>query len=200
MRLLLAASLILLQSQELPPAYPREGATKLLENDDVIVWDIVWLQQAYPFHRHRYDHVGVYYASGDRVIVSPEGERRPVSTEAWNISFQRRGVTHAEEGASADPLRAVFVQMKREPRPAAGRGAASPVPGDAAERLDNDRVTVWEHGRGPRAAAPHRHGRDAVVVAFRSGEPPRVTFVANGTVHDSDISADAERTFVFEIK
>lgn len=97
MRVLLALLLLFqastLHAQDPPPAYPRPGASTILENDDVIVWDIAWLEQAYPVHRHRYDHVGVYYEPGDRVIVSPEGERRPVHTDAWNISFQLRGVT-----------------------------------------------------------------------------------------------------------
>ena len=62
-------------------------------------------------HRHRYDHVGVYYAPGDRIIISTEGERRPVHTDAWNISFQRRDVTHAEQGASEEPLQAVFIHL-----------------------------------------------------------------------------------------
>ncbi|MEQ8954229.1 MAG: hypothetical protein RL120_08860 [Gammaproteobacteria bacterium] len=44
-----------------PPAYPRDGAVRMLENEHVIVWNISWLKQDYPVHRHRYDHTGVYY-------------------------------------------------------------------------------------------------------------------------------------------
>lgn len=190
-------------AQDPPPAYPRPGAERMLENEDVIVWNIAWLEQAYPVHRHRYDHVGVYYESGNRIIVSTEGERRPVTTEAWNISFQRRGVTHSEEGASAEPLRAVFIQMKREPRRAPDTGGdvtAFPV-GGPAERLDNDRVRVWEYGPGS-ASDPgrHRHVHDAVVVSFDSSNDPMVRWVARGTVHESDVREGAARTLVFEIE
>src|SRR6185503_9407685 len=46
----------------LPPAYPRPGVTKILDNDRVQVWNIAWLKsEASPLHRHIYDLVGVYY-------------------------------------------------------------------------------------------------------------------------------------------
>jgi len=73
---------------KLPPAYPRAGATKILDNDRVQVWNIAWLKgQPSPLHRHVYDLVGVYYEPGDRMIVSPEGAKRPVSTKAWDTPF-----------------------------------------------------------------------------------------------------------------
>lgn len=200
---LVPAVLLLLQQQQLPPAYPRPGATSVLENEHVIVWHIAWLQQEYPLHRHRYDHAGVYYASGDRIIISPDGERRPVSTQAWNISFQRRDVTHAEQGTSPEPLRAVFIQIKREPReesvPPASSVAVFPV-GAAVERLDNDRVRVWEYDGGGTAVGRHVHAHDAVVVSFDPAGTPQVRWIDRGAVHDSDVPAGATRTFVFEIR
>jgi len=192
-----------LRAQDLPPAYPRPGATRMLENDRVIVWNIAWLQQEYPFHRHVYDHVGVYYAPGDRVITSLEGERRPVSTPAWNISFQLRGVTHAEAGSSEDPLRAVFVQIKQEPRdPEEATGGAPPFPtAGPVQRLDNDRVTVWQYdSTSAPDGARHRHAHDAVVVSFDATLRPEVRYLERGTVHETDVAAGAGRTFVFEIK
>ena len=30
----------------------------------VVVWDVAWLRQAYPVHRHTYDYAGVYYTRG----------------------------------------------------------------------------------------------------------------------------------------
>lgn len=204
--LLLAAVVALPQSIEAqadaPPAYPRAGATQMLENDRVIVWDISWLKQAYPVHRHRYAHVGVYYQSGDRVITSIEGVERPVSTPAWNISSQAAEVTHAEAGASDQPLRAVFIQIK----PAAGgpvRGAGPSFPADdPLERQDDERAHVWEYRRGSASETPqqHHHARDAVVVAFDSELRPSVRYVERGTVHESDVPAGASRAFVFELK
>ena len=112
MRCIGAVLVLLLQVQTLPPPYPRDGTTKLLENDRVIVWDVSWLQQAYPVHRHVYDYTGVYYTNGDRIIVSDRGARSRTTSVAWDTFFYRRGVTHSEEGASDDPLRGVFLEFK----------------------------------------------------------------------------------------
>ena len=74
MRWMIAALALFVQATPLPPAYPRPGTTKLLENNRVLVWDISWLKQQYPLHRHPYDLTGVYYTDGDRTIVSESGQ------------------------------------------------------------------------------------------------------------------------------
>jgi len=124
-----------------------------------------------------------------------------VSTKAWDIAFQRKDVTHIEEGVSDAPLRAVFVEMK-QPGPygaeaTAGDAAAFPGAG-ATERLDNDRVTVWEFTR-MRSSTRHRHMHDAVAVEI-DGEHPRATWIARGTVHSDEAVANASRLYVFELK
>ncbi len=199
---LLALALVALQ-QVLPPPFPRAGTTLMLENDRVRVWNIAWLKQSYPQHRHPYDMTGVYYTTGDRIIISPEGERRASHTEAWNITFQRTGLTHAEEGASDNPLRSVFIEMKQPPSGSLTvPDGEAPFPvGNPSQRLDNDRVSVWEYG--PPAAESrraHRHPREAVVVSFDAAGVPRVRHVDRGTVHETDVEPGTTRTFVFEIK
>lgn len=87
MQFIAALLAFLVQAQPLPPPFPRDGATKLIENDRVIVWDAAWLRQAYPMHRHVYDYAGVYYTSGDRIVVSERGTRSPTSTVAWDTFF-----------------------------------------------------------------------------------------------------------------
>jgi hypothetical protein len=205
MQWIVAMLVVAAQASPLPPAYPRAGATKLLENARVQVWDIVWLKQRYPLHQHLYDLIGVYYASGDRTIISPEGERQHMSTKAWETAFRVRGLIHIEEGASDAPLRAVFVEMK-EP---AALGPSSYVPttgapafpvGDAKQLRDNDRAIAWELIPAPTAASPtHRHVRDAVVVSF-ADMTPRVTWVQRGTEHRAEDADRADRVYVFELK
>src|SRR5207253_8537487 len=141
-----------------------------------------WLKsQPTPLHRHLYDLVGVYYEPGDRMITSPEGATRPVSTKAWEIAFQRSGVTHIDEGVSDMPLRSVFVEMKL-PGPygsdATGNGPVFSGEG-GTQRLDNDRVAVWELTQKT-AAKTHRHLHDAVVVAI-GGLTPTASWVRQGT-------------------
>ena len=192
------------QAQEgLPPAYPRDGASKLLENEDVIVWEISWLKREYPVHRHRYPHTGVYYSSGDRVITSQEGEARDIHTDAWNISFQPAGVTHTETGVSDEPLRAVFVQIKRPV--VEGSVLASDLPlfphNGPLDRRANERIRVWEYNEQFPGSENelHRHGHDAVVAWFDADMRPNVHFIARDTVHYKDMPSAAVRVFVFEI-
>jgi len=186
----------------LPPAYPRTGATKIFDNPAVQVWNIAWLKdQPSPLHRHIYDLAGVYYEPGDRLIISPEGAKRPVSTKAWDVTSQRVGVTHIEEGTSERPLRAIFVEMKTQ-TPYGTAAAAKDAPAfsgaGATQRLDNDRVTVWEYV-GPIAPARHTHIRDTVAVAVES-PTPRVTWIAKGTAHAGEAAANASRVYLFELK
>jgi hypothetical protein len=187
------------QDSPLPPAYPRPGATLMFENARVQVWNIAWLKQQYARHRHRYDLVGVYYAPGNRSIVSVEGNRRPVSTMAWDTAFQKSGVTHIEEGTSESPLRAVFIEMKE---PAARDAAASPSTEfemlGATKKSENERSIIWE-STSPLHSGSHRHPRDTVVVAFEKGAP-QVVFVAAGTTHDTDVTGTPERVYLFEMK
>jgi len=185
----------------LPPAYPRPGSVKILDNDRVQVLNIAWLKdQPTPLHRHIYDLVGVYYEPGDRMIISPEGNKRPVSTKAWDIAFQLKDITHIEEGVSDSPLRAVFVEMK-QPGPYgtdSGGGAPAFAGVGATQKLDNQRVTVWEFVARPPAAS-HRHTHDAVAVAI-DGRNPRAVWVPRGTVHADEGVGSAARIYVFELK
>jgi hypothetical protein len=195
---LLAA--VLAQAQSYPPAFPRPGATKLFENDKVVVWNIAWLKgQPTPLHRHIYDLTGVYYEAGDRMIIAVDGSKRPVSTKAWDTVFQLKGVTHIEEGISEAPLRAVFVELKQDGSygtDASPGGLAFPA-GGVTRQIDNERVTVWQHGAS--AAPRHKHVHDAVLVWF-DGSVPHVTYINQGTVHGRDEGDSAARAFVFELK
>ena len=202
--LLFICAIPLAQAQvDAPPAYPRDGAIKVLENDHVIVWDIRWLKQDYPIHRHRYDHTGVYYSPGDRIITSTDGEAREIHTDAWNISFQLAGVTHTESGISDEPLRAVFIQIKRPVAGAIETNSSVPqFPYDSPlERRSNERVRVWEYDGdfSSTANSAHYHGNDAVVVWFDANTQANVHFISRGAVHSKDIPTAAVGVFIFEI-
>ena len=203
MRTLTLAVLLFAHMQSYPPPYPRAGTTKLLEHERVIVWDVSWLRQAYPTHRHVYDYAGIYYTSGDRIIVSEQGVRSPTRSVAWDTFSLPRGITHSEEGASEQPLRGVFLEFKA-PQPAGtvdARTSPPAFPGMSGKQLrDSDRVTIWELVTAPGASRPpHLHARDAVIVAFTKLKP-HVTFVERGTVHNDEQTTGADRVFAFEVK
>ena len=109
MRWMMMAIALVIQVAPLPPAYPRPGTTKLFENARVQVWDITWLKQTYPLHRHVYDLTGVYYTDGDRTIVSERNSpsaRRPFPTARGNVPCVRAGLSSTEiclGGSSRSP-------------------------------------------------------------------------------------------------
>jgi hypothetical protein len=184
-------------AQTFPQPFDRDGATKVFENDRVIVWNVSWLPIAYPTHRHLYDYAGVYYTNGDRVVVSPEGVRSPTHSTAWSTFFFRRGVTHSEEGVGTDTLRAVFLELK-EPAPLSAADTASA--GLGRKVRESDRLVIWEDIAEPDTQpSAHRHERDAVAVAF-TGQKPKITFVPRGTVDQGRETAGADRTYFFELK
>ena len=184
-------------AQTYPEPFDREGATKVFENDRVKVWEVSWLPRAYPTHKHLYDYAGVYFTSGDRVIVSPQGQRSPTHTNAWDTFFYRSNVTHSEEGVGTDVLRAVFLELKE---PAAVGGATTASTGLGKQVRESNRLIIWEdiavQGTQPTA---RKYENDAVVVAFK-GLKPTITFVKRGTESKGKEVAGADLVYTFELK
>ena len=206
MRLILSAILgaaMVAAGQSYPPPFPRPGAVKMLENPRVQVWNVAWPKgQTTALHRHLYDMTGTYYASGDRLITAVDGSKRPVSTKAGGIIWQRTGLTHIEEGTSDEPLRAVMIELKQD-GPEKQVDDSSNVTAFAGDggmpTLDNDRVTVWSYTRPERGAATHRHTLDAVVV-WMEGATPHAGYVVRGTSHREEAIGPAARATIFELK
>ncbi len=210
-----ALSAVVVAAQSYPPPFPRSGATKLLDNDRVQVWDVSWPKgQPTPLHRHPYAMTGLYYAPGDRVITAVDGSKRPVTTKAGNIVWQLKGITHIEEGTSESPLRAVMIELKgdgptgtiNKVGTAAGLRAFT---GNAMPLLDNERVTVWDYTSGSdpgqssrRSLTPptrHSHPMDTVVV-WTDGSTGHTAFMPAGTAHTDESIGGATKATMFELK
>jgi hypothetical protein len=160
----------------LPPPFPRTNATKLLDTDRITVWDIVWPKgQPTAMHRHVYDQVGTYYAKGGRLITTPDGAARAIVTEVGSLSTTRKGTTHVEEGNTDPPLRAVFIELKKETASGlreAVVGGPAPFPRDGAKQiLDDDRVTAWDYtwASGSQVLR-YRPARETVIVWLGAGK------------------------------
>jgi hypothetical protein len=170
----LAAQSLAPASQQLPPPFPRTNATQLFENDRIRVWDIVWPNgQPTAMHRHVYDQVGTYYEKGGRKITTPDGQARTNVTEIGNLSTTKKGTTHIEEGNTDPPLRAVFIELKRDGPSglAADAGGTAAFPHDGAKQVqDDERVTVWDAtwASGPQGLR-YSAARETVIVWLGDG-------------------------------
>ena len=217
----LLATSVAVGAQTYPPAFPRPTAKKLFETDRIVVWDIAWPKgYATPLHRHLYDQVGTYYATGGRIITTPDGEKRSSTTPVGGLSTTKRGTTHIEEGATDPPLRAVFIEMKKDEgsgQPEAPAAMAPPWVRDSSKPLlDDQRVVVWDYTWKPGAPAASTYTRDTVLVWLGTGKirltpqggraavvdvvPGQVRRYARGAVETVEVLDGSPRGMIFAFK
>jgi quercetin dioxygenase-like cupin family protein len=161
-----------LEAQGFPPAFPREGSRKVLENSRVIIWDATWPKgKATGLHEHPVDYLSVTVAEGTVKITQRDGTSSVATAEFGGVRFNRKGVIHAEEGVSDQERRAIMVELKTVPRPAEAPVTRSGFPRDGATKgLENERVAVWDVTWIQGQQIPRRQqGRDAVVVFLKGG-------------------------------
>jgi quercetin dioxygenase-like cupin family protein len=96
-------------SRDLPPAFPREGAKQLLDNDRVRVWDYAFTpHRVGPLHRHVRDAVAVWVESGKLRATSPDGASSVNTQTKFTATYSRRGSVHTEEAIEGAPHAYVF--------------------------------------------------------------------------------------------
>ena len=218
----LAFLLVLAAAQTYPPPFPREGATKVLENESVVVWDVTWVMgKPTPMHRHLVDVVGVTLVPGTVRVTLPDGTTRESEVDAPGaVSAGGKGLTHMEEGTSDTPRRAILIELKgamKEPLQAPA-GVAPAWPREGAKKvLENDQVVVWDYRfQKDRPIPLHFHDKDTVVVELepgvtrgipKDGAPEesewlgmRARFAPRGRLHREELVSGSPRAIAVEIK
>jgi len=208
--------------QNYPPPFPRDGATKVLENESVVVWDVSWVKgKPTPMHQHVLGVVGVTLAPGTVRTTLPDGSTRESEPDSVGaVSAGGKGMTHKEEGTSDTPQRAILIEIKgakKDPLTAPeGIGPAWPRDG-ASKVLENDQVIVWDYRFQKERPIPlHFHDKDTVVVELepgatrsipKDGAPTETTwqgmrarFAPRGRVHREEVVSGSPRGVIVEIK
>jgi hypothetical protein len=211
-----------LAAQSYPPPFPRDGATKVLENESVVVWDVTWeMGKPTPMHRHLVDIVGVTLVPGTVRTTLPDGSSRESQPDSVGaVSSGGKGLTHREEGTSSVPRRAILIELKgkkKEPlTPPEGAEPAWPREG-ASKILENDQVVVWDYRfQKDRAIPLHFHDKDTVVVELEPGvtrsipkdgapqettwQGSRARFAPRGRIHREEVVSGSPRGIIVEIK
>ncbi len=96
----------------LVPAFPREGARRVIENDRVAIWDVAWTKGfKTPPHFHDKDVVAVYLGAGTVRSVALSGETTATPRLAGDTVFLSRGRAHIEECIDG-PRRDIIIELK----------------------------------------------------------------------------------------
>ena len=208
--------------QQLPPAFPRDGAKKILENDRVIVWDVQLQKgQRAAMHTHPYDIVSVTLTPGGHQDNGADGVTEDRLFKMGDVRFTPKGRTHFEVGLTDPPRRAIVTELK--PVAPGGPPAASKYPPaypreGARKILENDRVILWDVTlENNHRTAMHGHPYDVMSVTLTPGairdvgadgvieertfEAGQVRFQNKGRIHaDEGASVVPRRSIVIEFK
>ena len=211
--------------QQLPPAFPRDGAKKILENDRVIVWDMQLRKgQRAAMHTHPYDIVSVTLTPGGHQDNGADGVSEDRMFKMGDVRFTPKGRTHFEVGLTDPPRRAIVTELKPvAPRgaPAARESSKYPpaYPREGARKiLENERVILWDVTlENNRRTEMHDHPYDFMSVTVSPGairdvgldgaiearqfEVGQVRFQNKGRIHaDEGASVVPRRSIVIEFK
>jgi hypothetical protein len=221
MKLAAVSTAIVFALQAYPPPFPRDGVTKVLENERVVAWQVQWSKgRPTAMHEHVLDLVGVVLEPGQVKATFPDGSVNPGTlSQPAAASFMPSGMIHQEESV-VDGGRTIAIELKAFSPSARARNTtvAEAFPRDGARQLiDNNRVVVWDYQWVPgRPVGLHIHNRDTllvpvengdVTVRFRNGET-RITRLVRGEVlffsgadaHSEEATAGLPRAIVVELK
>ena len=110
-------------SKKYPPQFPREGATKLFENEHVVVWEQVGRPKEVFQHKHIRDILNFGIEPGGGIgVLNPDGSKgggSPLTETIYRkspngITYTKAGLgPHAEVMTDPNnPGRSIFVEIK----------------------------------------------------------------------------------------
>ena len=205
----------------LPHAFPREGAVQLLDNERVTLWEVTWAKgKPTAMHEHKYDMVCVDLADSTVKVTRSSGDSQTTSPKAGGITFVAKGTIHAEEGMSDPPRHAIMIDLKDAVVPPLENksGYPSAFPRDGAKKIyENARVVVWDYRWTLGKPSPmHFHDKDVVVVYMDNGSLKSTTpdgksdirkisfaeaqFNPRNRIHTEELVEGAARAIVVELK
>jgi hypothetical protein len=93
-------------------AFPRDGATMVMDNERVTQWDGTWSAgKIVPLHLHDKDSVQVFVQGGTIKFARPEGVVETKVFKPGDARFIPRGTLDSEEAIEGSP-RAITIELK----------------------------------------------------------------------------------------
>ena len=109
-------------TQKYPPQFPREGATKLFENEYVIIWEQIGRPKDAFMHKHIRDIVYIALEPGGVSVLNPDGStgggagftQNVYNRAPHSVSYTKAGLgPHAELMTDpSKPGRSIFIEIK----------------------------------------------------------------------------------------
>jgi hypothetical protein len=153
------------------PAFPRDGARKVLENDTIAVWDVTWPKgKPTGLLERRHDQVIVTLAAGAVRVARPDNTWTVEHSRIGAVQYESKGTLAAEEGVSDRPRRAMIFEIKSYTPPPVSAEVArfledkkkQGVPGQfdagngGVKLYETDKIVLWQKTWNPRGAL-HAH-------------------------------------------
>jgi hypothetical protein len=176
----LAAAQAEADKEDLPPGWPREGATLLVENDRGAAYNVTYgKDKPTALHRHRYFFAGLDLNTASISVKRPgETEWSPpnpvVKDHMWYLP---KGLTHAEMTVTDPGRHTVVIDIKDKSVPEAANSTTFPTGKFAPSQtkvVDNDRVIIWDCAWSPRPGQMSFDSRD-MFIAFAEGGDLSIT-------------------------
>jgi len=161
-------------AQKAGPPFPRDGATKVQDNDRVFTWDTT-LQKGKSVGPSKLDldQVSVSLTEGAKKFTMSDGTWDIEQERLGSVRYDPKGTTLQEECISDTPCRAMVFQLKdyvSEPWPTR-EGVPPQFPRiNTVKLFETDRITVWDQVWKP--AEPivrHAHYHRTVTVFLQGG-------------------------------
>jgi hypothetical protein len=160
-------------AKDLPPGWPRPGATLLVENDRGAAYNVVYPKdQSTPFHRHRYFFAGLDLITATIKVTQLDGSfglHPVIKNHMWYLP---KGLTHQEMSTTEPGRHTVVIDIKDKSVPEAANTTNLPTDQYATYQdkvVDNERVTIWDCAWSPGADDVSSFDSRDVFLAFAEG-------------------------------
>lgn len=159
---------------DLPHAWPRSGAEKIIENDRGAVWNINFAEGVGAhWHKHQFEFVGVELTTSAFTVTNPDGVTRTVASPRGKMWILPKGLTHMEKGLTTPGRNILIVDLKDGPSPAYENKSGEPsgYVGTQAKLVnDTARLLQWDVSLSP--SVPERatfHSHDIFICVLDGG-------------------------------
>jgi hypothetical protein len=178
-RLLFALGILLISpfselAQKTTPPFPRDGSTKVQDNDRVFTWDSALQKgKSTGMNKLDLDQVSVSLTEGAIKISRPDGTWDIEQERLGSVRYNPKGTTLQEECVSDTPCRVMVFQLKDYiPDPWPTREGIPPqFPRiNTVKLFETDRFTVWDQVWKPgEPIVRHAHYHRTVTVFLQGG-------------------------------